>query len=65
MDDEKTYPKACKAGIQRIVRAVGENAETAYAMMLMVSLLMDLPPEDEKVVQIILHDCGACERELA
>lgn len=65
MDSEKRYPNACKAGIQRITRTVSVDTESAYAMMLMVSLLMDLPPEDEKVVQIILHDCGACERELA
>lgn len=34
------------------------SIEIAYAQMLMTALLMDLHPEDEEVVQIILEDCG-------
>ena len=30
----------------------------AYAMMVMTAALMDLRPEDERVVHIILQDCG-------
>lgn len=34
------------------------SIEIAYAQMLMTALLMDLHPEDEEVVHMILEDCG-------
>lgn len=52
------YPKRCHKNINRIVNAIGASVETAYAMMLMTSMLMDLHPEDERVADIILEDCG-------
>lgn len=52
------YPKECRRQIQRLISAVGMSAETAYAMMLMTAALMDLRPEDDKVVDIVLEDCG-------
>ena len=32
--------------------------ETAYAMMLMTAALMDMNPDDDEVVHLILQDCG-------
>ena len=58
MDKTLLYPKACRKNINRIVRAVGSSVETAYAMMLMTAMLMDLHPEDEEVANMILEDCG-------
>jgi len=52
------YPKKCRKSIKRIVEEVGASIETAYAMLLMTALLMDLRPEDDEVVRIILQDCG-------
>lgn len=52
------YPKMCRKSITRIVESVGTSVETAYAMMLMTATLMDLNPEDDSVVDIILKDCG-------
>ena len=52
------YPKRCHKNIDRIVNVIGASVETAYAMMLMTATLMDLHPEDERVVDIILEDCG-------
>lgn len=52
------YPKKCRPSIRRIMNAVGVAPETAYAMMLMTATLMDLRPEDERVVDMILEDCG-------
>ena len=52
------YPKKCRKSIRRIMNEVGAGPETAYAMMLMTATLMDLNPEDEKVLHIILQDCG-------
>ena len=52
------YPKKCIASIHRLMDEIGTNVETAYAMMLMTATLMDLKPEDERVVHIILKDCG-------
>ena len=52
------YPKRCRDSIRTLVGEVGMSVETAYAMMLMTATLMDLKPEDEEVVHIILQDCG-------
>lgn len=58
MDDTIMYPKKCRKSIRRLSEEVGMSIETAYAMMLMTALLMDLHPEDDEVVHIILQDCG-------
>ena len=58
MDAAIMYPRACRDSIRCIVSEVGTSVETAYAMMLMTATLMDLRPEDEKVLHIILKDCG-------
>lgn len=52
------YPKRCRASIQMLTNEIGVDAEVAYRMMLMTAMLMDLHPEDEQVVHIILQDCG-------
>ena len=52
------YPKGCRKAIKTIVNEIGVSIETAYAMILMTSLLMDLDPSDEEVLHIILKDCG-------
>ena len=58
MDQTIMYPKNCRKNINRIVSATGISVETAYAMMLLTAALMDLHPEDEQVVDMILEDCG-------
>lgn len=58
MESAIIYPKECRKNILRLVNAIGTNAETAYAMMLMTAMLMDLRPEDERVTEMILEDCG-------
>lgn len=58
MDQILTYPKLCHKNIRRIVTAIGACPETAYAMILMTAMLMDLHPEDEQVANMILEDCG-------
>jgi hypothetical protein len=58
MDATLMYPKRCRRSIRTIVNEVGTSAETAYAMMLMTAMLMDLQPYDDEVVHIILQDCG-------
>ena len=58
MDKTNLYPKNCRKNINRIVNATGASVETAYAMMLMTAMLMDLHPEDDEVVDMILEDCG-------
>ena len=52
------YPRHCRKSIKRIVDETGIAVETAYAMMLMTATLMDLNPEDDAVVHMILQDCG-------
>ena len=34
------------------------SEETAYSMILMTAALMDLRPDDDQVVDMILEDCG-------
>jgi hypothetical protein len=52
------YPRHCRKNIRRLVTEIGVPPETAYAMMLMTAMLMDLKPEDEQVADMILEDCG-------
>ena len=59
------YPKNCRKQIKRLISAVGMSVETAYAMMLMTTALMDLRPEDDQVVDIILEDCGIFPKQIA
>ena len=60
MDTAIMYPKRCRKSIHTIVNEVGASEEPAYAMMLMTAMLMDLHPEDEEVLEMILQDCGVC-----
>lgn len=52
------YPKKCRKSIARLTEEIGMSVETAYAMILVTAALMDLHPEDEEVVTMILQDCG-------
>lgn len=52
------YPRRYKKNVERIVNAIGASPDTAFAMMLLTATLMDLRPDDEAVVDIILADCG-------
>ena len=52
------YPERYRKSIRKIADRVGTSPETAFAMILMTSTLMDLHPEDDEVVHIILKDCG-------
>ena len=52
------HPANCRKSINLLVNEVGVDAETAYNMMRMTAALMDLRPEDDEVVQMILKDCG-------
>lgn len=59
------YPKRYRKSIETLVENVGMSIETAYAMMLMTAALMDLQPDDEQVVHIILQDCGIEDGDVA
>ena len=64
MDETIMYPHCCWKSLRRIADEVGASIETAYAMMLMTATLMDLRPEDDEVVHIILQDCGIEDSEI-
>ena len=57
-DSTIMYPKACRKNILLLMNEIGTGPETAYAMLLMTAMLMDLRPEDDEVTEIILKDCG-------
>ena len=65
MDRTTMYPKECRKNIRTIINEIGTSIETAYAMMLMTATLMDLRPEDDEVLHIILKDCGIEEGDIA
>ena len=52
------YPEPYRKSIRKLSDRIGASPETAFAMMLMTATLMDLHPEDDEVVHIILKDCG-------
>ena len=58
MDSTIMYPRKCRRNIRLLMNEIGTGPETAYAMMLMTAMLMDLHPEDDEVAEIILKDCG-------
>ena len=59
----KVFGEKRKRAVRRIVDAVGVNEDTAYAMILMTSALMDLSPDDGRVVELILQDCGVMDTD--
>lgn len=65
MDPTIMYPKRCRKSLRMITNETGIGVETAYVMMLMTAALMDLHPEDDEVLHIILQDCGIEDSEIA
>ena len=59
MSDTRYYPRRCRKGINRLMHMLSTDSDTAFAMIRMTATLMDLDLDDEKVVDIILMDCGA------
>ena len=58
MNSTIMYPRKCRKNILVLMDEIGVGPETAYAMMLMTAMLMDLKPEDDEVANMILKDCG-------
>lgn len=58
-----TYPKVCRNSIRLLNALIHVSDETAYAMLTMTATLMDLRPEDSKVLHTILQDCGIEEEK--
>ena len=54
----ESYPEPCRKNMRTILDAVRADPQTIYAMMLMTATLMDLRPEDDEVMHMILQDCG-------
>lgn len=48
----------CRKSIKTISRELCTDRDTAYAMILMTAMLMDLDPADPEVVDMILQDYG-------
>ena len=58
MNDPTAYPVGCRKSIRKLMRLLCTDAETAYAMMLMTAMMMDLSTDDPEVVDMILTDCN-------
>ena len=56
--NELQYPAKCRKNIRRLMQMLCTDAETAYAMMLMTAMMMDLSTDDPEVVDMILTDCN-------
>ena len=51
-------PERCEPNARRLVHRMGVNEDEAYAMMLLTAVLMDLNPDDDAVIEMILRDSG-------
>ena len=51
------YPAGCRRNIKKLSYLLCTDYQTAYAMMLLTATLMDLHPNDQKVIDMILTDC--------
>ena len=58
-------PKKRRDAVRLIADETGMSTDTAHSMILMTAALMDLHPDDERVVQMILADCGIEDGEIA
>ena len=58
MDSMILYPQKCRKSIRRLTDEIGMSSEVAYDQILIIAALMDLKPEDDAVVHMILQDCG-------
>ena len=58
MDSMILYPQKCRKSIRRLTDEIGMSSEVAYGQILIIAALMDLKPEDDAVVHMILQDCG-------
>ena len=58
MDNLNAYPGRCRRNIKRLMSTLSADADTAYKLMQMTAILTDLNTDDNKVVDIILNDCG-------
>ena len=57
MNDINNYPAASRRSITKLSSMLSTDYQTAYAMMLLTAALMDLHPNDSKVIDTILTDC--------
>lgn len=58
MDEATKYPRHCRRNIRTLMSRLCTDAQTAYAMILMTAALMDLSPDDDRVAETVLMDCG-------
>ena len=55
---DSMIPEQCRKNVRRVMHAMGADECTAYSMLMMTALLMDLYPEDDAVLEMTLQDCG-------
>ena len=65
MDDMNRYPHECRGNIRKLSLMLSSDPGTVYRSMLTVAALMDLRPEDNRVVESILMDYGMDGTEIA
>ena len=58
MADIVRYPKSYRENIRTVSERLDTAAETAFSMILMVSILTDLYPADPRIAEYILADSG-------
>ena len=58
-NDVELFPRPYRKNIQKLKSLLHTDAETAFAMMLMTSVMTDLNPDDERVTEIIMADCAS------
>lgn len=58
---DSMIPERCRKNVRRVMNAMSVDECTAYSMLMMTALLMDLYSEDDAVLEMTLQDCGVTE----
>ena len=58
MQAHGNFPNRYQGNIRRLMDRLQVDEETAMAMLLMTATLMDLYPEDSRVADTVLQNCG-------
>lgn len=63
MQTLESFPKSCRSSIRTVAEELNIDYETAYAMLSLEAVLMDLYPSDGVVVTVLLKDTNRTKPE--
>ena len=57
MKEIESYPVLCRQAIRKVAKRLKTDYETAYAMICLKAVMMDLKPSDAIVSDTLIRDC--------